>query len=145
MAEISFDGVRELEKNLGALVGELDSIQDDMLEEGGKIIAESWKTELERAGHRDTGRLISSVSVHRKQLRTGDKSVEIYPKGNHPTHKDGKGKPMRMAAIAFILHYGRSGHSGSRFVTKAEMAAEAKIEKRITSLIKQKINEKGLN
>ena len=104
-------------------LGELDNgeLTGKMLNAGAKVISDEWKKGIKRAvkrGGRSTGDMVESVAPSKKIERKGDVSAStIYPQG-----KDRKG--VRNAEKAFILHYGKSGQAGTRFVDDVEAAAE---------------------
>lgn len=118
----SCSGIDELAAELQEL-GQLDNgnLTEKMLNAGAEVIAEEWKKGIDgtvKSGGRSTGEMSASVAPSKKIKRTGDVSATtIYPQG-----KDRKG--VRNAEKAFILHYGKSGQLGTRFVDKVEEAAE---------------------
>lgn len=146
MANIEFSGVSSLARQLTLMERGVDEMEDEILKEGAEIIKKEWKNEMERAGHRDTGRLISAVKAQKvKTNKSGYKYVDVYPSGTYPDKFDGKGKRVRLGMVAAVLHYGRSDLEGSRFVTKAEKASEKKLQGLCDKKNKQFIREKGLN
>lgn len=123
MAKFAANGVDELAaqlKELGQLGnGELVS---DMLEAGAEVVTEEWKKGIRSTVRtkRSTGELEKSVAPAKGIKTVGDvSSKEIYPQG-----KDSKG--VRNAEKAFILHYGKSGQAGTRFVDAVENTADGK-------------------
>lgn len=86
-----------------------DDVVDDMLEAGGQIIANAHREELQKQGLVETGKLKSSVTVHKKMtnrnhgigsgnFRAGPdtKYVLIYPEGEHHTYRRKSGTYTKM-------------------------------------------------
>lgn len=116
MARMDLAGLDDVFDQL-TMAGEgIDETAQQMLEAGAGICVEAWKRSIGSHGHVKTGDMQRSVGVKYKK-KNGALSAEIYPLG-----KDRKG--VRNAEKAFVLHYGRSNITGSRFVDDAEAEAE---------------------
>lgn len=143
MASLSFDGIDALADSITQFEREFDddTLGDEILTAGGEIAVGEWQRALDSAGHVDSGLLKSKVKA---QLHAKDRKVTIYPRGSHPEHTDGKGGRIRLAAIAYILHYGHGRAVGSRFVTKAENRISQRFPEKAQAILDKKLEEKGL-
>lgn len=121
---ISTSGIDSLAAELKKL-GELDNneIVEKMLKAGAGVITDEWKKGIKKAvkvSGRSTGEMLESVAPSKKITHKGDVSlIVVYPQG-----KDRKG--VKNAEKAYILHYGKSGQTGTRFVDEIESSAESK-------------------
>lgn len=108
----SFDtsNLSELIKNLDGLEKSVDDIQCEMLEAAGTEFETAWKNGIRQSGHVDTGDMLNSVKA---KVSKKTKKVTIAPTG-----KDRHG--VINAKKAFVLHYGKSGILGDRFVDDIE-------------------------
>lgn len=123
MAKLEVNGIDELAAQLSQL-GQLGNgeLVSDMLEAGAEVVTEEWKKGIRSTvkTNRSTGEMENSVAPAKGIKTVGDVSSKfIYPQG-----KDSKG--VRNAEKAFILHYGKSGQTATRFVDAVEDAAEGK-------------------
>lgn len=134
MSTIRTSGLGELTKALEEFSAELPDVERELLEAGAEVVVEAWQKGIEEAGHVDTGQMRDSV---RATINRNATFAEIYPKG-----KDKKG--VRNAEKAFILHYGKTGESGDRFVDKIEDNAEEPATEAMAEKLNEKLTEKGL-
>lgn len=144
MADIVFEGMDELARMLNSVENAAEEATPQILDEAGSIIAREWETSAEKSGHYITRGLIRHIKPHRK-IKNGESYTLIYPDGNHPEHKDKTKRPMRYAAIAFILHYGRSTSPGTRWVTKAEENAKPKLQQMLSQKWEAIMKSKGVD
>lgn len=149
MAMFEVDGIGSLGAELRGFADGIDKLTDEMLIQGGEIVAEEWKREAEAAGHRDpkhSDHMINSIKPGKpKDSRSGYRYIEIFPRGNYPDRKDKNGQKISHAKVAAILNYGRSGMLGSGFVKKAEKAAEKQLQTLEDKLLDEYTKKKGLN
>lgn len=138
MATITTSGIDPMMENLKKFGKEMYAVQDDMLDEGAKVLTEEWKSGIEAAGHVDTGEMRDSVGVAKQTIRSGLR--EVYPQG---VQKKGKSR-VRNAEKAYVLHYGTSKIDGDRFVDKIEDAAEPKVAAAMQDILNKHLKMKGL-
>ncbi len=132
----STDMIDDITNELRQLGEDVDGeLGQDMLDEGAEIIEFNWIKSIKNHNHIDTGDMVNSVKVAKgtKAKRFRD----IYPQG-----KDGKG--VRNAEKAFILHYGKSGVNGTRFVDEAEANADAECAVAMQRKLDEYIEKKGM-
>ncbi len=79
----------------------------EMVNEGAKVIAQTWKSIIREVRHIDTGDMLESVSADEAEQNGGTTASEIYPHG-----VDRKG--VRNAEKAFLLHYGWKAGQAAR-------------------------------
>ena len=141
MANMTTSGLNELSEMLKEL-GELDNgeLTGNMLNAGAEVVADEWKKGIKNVvipGGRSKGDMENSVAPSKKIERKGDISATtIYPQG-----KDRKG--VRNAEKAFILHYGKSGQMGTRFVDNVEANAEDAATEAMEEVFNEFLNKKG--
>lgn len=109
-----FKDLSEVDKN---------ELTEKMLKAGAEVITDEWKRGIKQVVKHDgrsTGEMLESVAPSKKITHKGDvSSIAVYPQG-----KDRKG--VKNAEKAYILHYGKSGQMGTRFVDEIESSAESK-------------------
>lgn len=120
---LTWSGLDEVYKEMQDAEETTGEIAQKMLEAGGQECVKAWKTAIGMHGHsgkgksgRATGEMMNAVGIKYKN-KNGMRTAEIYPLGKNK-------RGVRYAAIAFILHYGRSNMQGDRFVDDAERIAE---------------------
>lgn len=149
MAAFNVDGVGSLGSQLKSYADDLDSFTDELLIEGGQVIAKEWKREAENAGHRDPSHndhMIDAIKPGKpKNNKYGDRTIDVFPRGTYPDRRDGNGQKISHAKVAAILNYGRSDLDGSGFVKKAEKAAEKQLQSLENSFLEEYTKKKGLN
>lgn len=133
MATLDFSGLEQLGIAIEGYAGTIDDMTDEMLIEGGKIIAEEWKKAAELAGHRDESHagkhMIDSIAPGRPETdKYGYRKIAVFPRGKYPDRRDKYGQPISFAKVAAILNYGRSDMDGSDFIKKAEAAAAQRLD-----------------
>lgn len=120
MAKLSFDGLDDVVKQMEQMGQMGGKVAEEMLLAGATEMEKAWQESIRRFGHVKYGDMLKSVgSTKIKPVKTGGKTLEVYPKG-----KDRKG--VRNAEKAFILHYGKKGLVASHFVETAEKEGEPK-------------------
>ncbi len=92
-----------------------------IIEAGARVAADKMKADTQGRNHIRTGDMLNSIGSTNYRESLGGGSMEVYPQGD-----DRKGE--RNATKAFVTNYGRGGrrgpHSGDRFITGQEKAAE---------------------
>lgn len=120
MAKLSFDGLDDVVKQMEKMGQMGGKVAEEMLLAGAAEMEKAWQESIRRFGHVKYGDMLKSVgSTKIKPVKTGGKTLEVYPKG-----KDRKG--VRNVEKAFILHYGKKGLDASHFVEAAEKEGEPK-------------------
>lgn len=117
-----------------------DSVAEEMLQAGGKVIAETQRRHYLTLLN-DTGTLAKSVKVTRmKRKRDGNRFVTIYPQGTHHTYAGGKKATNN--EVAFVHEYGaeKRGISAKQIIrtSNEESAAE-------TTAVQYKVYDQFLN
>lgn len=132
----SGDIIGDIAKELVKLGEDVENqLGQEMLDEGAQIIEYNWCKAIKKHGHVDTGDMVNSIGAAKKTK--GRNFREIYPQG-----KDHKGQ--RNAEKAFVLHYGRSGRNGSRFVDEAEADSDSECANMMQEKLNEYLNKKGL-
>lgn len=125
MAKFSEQGLYELMVDVDNLRRQLDKpdLYDEVLDAGAEVIKEKWKKGIKSVVKpnppgRSTGDLIDSIRV-KKHIK---KFENISSRTIAPDGYDRKGVPNMEKA--FILNYGSSKESGTRFVDDVEEDAK---------------------
>lgn len=120
MARMEFSGVNEMMDELFRESERLERKATEMLGEAGKAGVKAWQESIRKHGYappgksgRATGELLRSVRATAPKKHGEVYECQIYPQGRDS-------KKQRLAEIAFVLHYGKSGYTGSGFVHDAE-------------------------
>ena len=118
----------------------------EAVNEGAKIIADTWKRVIREVGHEQTGDMLESVQADEAELHGGAIVSEIYPRG-----KDRKG--VRNAEKAFLLHNGwksgkpargkkgtkskgrKGSHKGDHFVDTVERECAEVVDYAMESVV----------
>lgn len=149
MAGFEITGLHDLSRSLTAYANGLDELTDQLLVEGAEKITKEWKREAEAAGHRDpehSNHMIDSIKPGKpKDNKYGERIIDVFPRGNYPDRRDGKGRKVSHAKVAAILNYGQSDLQGSGFVKKAEKAAEKQLQTLEDKFLDEYTKKKGLN
>lgn len=139
---ISSTGLNDLMQEMKEL-GELDNdkLTESMLDAGATVVTAEWKAGINKAvtnaSKRSTGDMAESVAPSKGIKKIQDVSTKtIYPQG-----KDRKG--VRNAEKAFILHYGKSGQLGTRFVDDIEENASVPSVDAMEQVFDNYLEEKG--
>ena len=142
MAKFSSNGLDELMKDIAAFEGGIDSLGDEILDEGGDILARAQQEEVRTlwAGPYSEG--ISPKSIKKGKItKTKDgKKIVVSPKGSR---KRGK-KTVRNAEIAFINEYGTRGQPGRPAIRTANLKAESSIGKAAEDILDKHQKNHGL-
>ena len=132
----SGDLIDDIAKKLEQLGEDVSGqLEQEMLDEGAKIIEFNWVKSIKNHNHIDTGDMVNSVGVAKGTK--AKKFRDIYPQG-----KDSKG--VRNAEKAFIAHYGKSGQLGDRFVDEAEANSDAECAVAMHRKLDEYIEKKGM-
>lgn len=138
MARFRTEGLDDLIEKMTELELTTGELADEMLIAGAEEVREAWKEAIKKHELIDTGDMLESVDYSRKPRQIGDiKEVDIYPQG-----KDRKG--VRNAEKAFILHHGTSKIQATHFVDDADEIAGPKVEKRLTEIFDNWLEEHGM-
>lgn len=138
MAAFTVEGLDETVAELKRMHQLTGPMAKEMVDEGSKVIADSWRRVIVEKDHVDTGAMHDNVRASEAKVKSGVMTGEIYPRG-----KDKKG--VRNAAKAFLLHYGweagkpargkkgasakgrKGAYKGDRFVDVVEEECEATV------------------
>lgn len=119
MARFNVSGMDETIREMRRLGEESGDAARAMLQAGAEKVKTGWRAAIMSHELVRSGDMLGSVGFKRNPKKTGDMlSIEVYPQG-----VDYKG--VRNAEKAFILHYGTSTHTPTRFVDDAETMGEA--------------------
>lgn len=125
MAKVAYKMPEEFLLKVSHLGEKTDEILPRVLKEGGEVVEEKVKRNLEsiigsgtKEESRSTGELISSLGVSTaKQDRNGNFNVKV---GFSEPRKDGKNNAM----VAGVLEYGKSGQPPKPFLKPAKSASK---------------------
>lgn len=118
MATFNVTGIESIIKDLQRMGDEAQGVAEKMLFAGADVMVWHWQSQIQAAGHIDTGAMIRSVRPDKAvKEKDGVLQLTVYPRGSDSTG-------TRNAEKAFIAHYGRTRQQGSGFVTKAIEAGE---------------------
>lgn len=120
MATVSTQGVDALIAELQKRGEDVTEVRDEMLEAGGAVLVETWRSVGDAHGYRKSGAMLDSVAAE----RIGADTVEVKPRGNAPHGK----KTVSNAYKAFLLHTGTSKIHGSHWVDEVTQQAAPKAE-----------------
>ena len=107
MAKFQTVNVDEMARELKRLGQATAPMAREMVAEGAAVIAFAWKRVIGELRHVDTGDMQESVRADEPAQHGGAIESEIYPRG-----VDKKG--VRIAAKAFMLHYGWKAGKAAR-------------------------------
>lgn len=123
MARMQVDGLELLVQEMERMGQHTGPVADDMLRAGSEELVKAWDKDIVMFGHVDTGTMRKSVKPTKIKTKDDGRTVDVYPQGND---KNNQKKPRRNAEKAFVLHYGRTGMTGSHFVDKVIVDGEPK-------------------
>lgn len=122
MARMSCFGLDELMKDIATEANNMPEVAAEMLEEGGKVLADEVRRQMDVYGVRDTGTTAESIKVSEVKEQDGIKFVEISPRGRRKDSNHPKGE--RNATVAFVNEYGTSNTPARPFMAAAVKSAE---------------------
>lgn len=125
MMKLSTEGLESLFDDLTAVMELPDSVVLDMLTAEGEIIAAAQTAEAKAMGVFDTGKTASSIIVEKKLTQKGEsRSLLVKPDGNRTD-----GNKRRIAEVAFINEFGKTGQPARPFIgTANEKSADAAVQ-----------------
>lgn len=119
MARFNMSGLDETVREMQRLGQQSGEAAKAVLQAGAERVKTAWRAAIMAHGLVRSGDMLGSVGFKRSPKKAGDMlSIDVYPQG-----VDYKG--VRNAEKAFILHYGTSTHTPTRFVDDAETMGEA--------------------
>ncbi len=130
MAKFSFNGMDELELSLEQLAAMPDDVKWSVLSAGAEVVKAAHQAMIRRLFKQHTGSLLNSISVRRKNSKSGNIVASISPTGKHPGSKSKKHAGTN-AEVAFYLEYGTPRIKATHWMEKAnedEGTQEAIIE-----------------
>lgn len=138
MARLTYKMPEDFLLKVSALADKTDVIIPKVLEEGGKVVADKVKANLQavmgsnlKSKPRSTGELIKALGVSPAGLdRNGNYNVKV---GFDEPRDDGESN----AKIANILEYGKSGQPAKPFLKPAKTASK----KACIEAMKRKLDE----
>lgn len=137
MSKMEVDGIDAAVSALESLYRDTDKLQEAILDGGAAIIKDQVEKALFQSGHMDSGELLASIKIKKKTSKDGEKSRIIRPMG-----RDSKG--VSNGYKGFVINYGKSGFTGSRFWDKGNALAEPEIKKMAEQEITLYYKQKGL-
>jgi len=149
MARFETIGMDDLISSLDMMGQTTGELAEKMLFAGAEEIRKAWRKAARLHGLIDTGEMIDSIGYSRKVKRAQDiLSVDIYPMGkSKTTTKDGKhftrGKPVRNAEKAFVLHYGSSKLPATHWVDTADDISGPEVENVCRELYEKWLEDNG--
>lgn len=125
MMKLSTEGLESLFDDLTAVMELPDSVVLDMLTAEGEFIAAAQTAEAKAMGVFDTGKTASSIIVEKKLTQKGaSRSLLVKPDGNRTD-----GNKRRIAEVAFINEFGKTGQPARPFIgTANEKSADAAVQ-----------------
>lgn len=145
MANLEVEGLNEMAKIMSKLEGLPDEYAEELLTEGGNIIAKNIRNLAARFSHAFTGNMIASIKLNRKigEDKYGAKFVTVEAGGTERRGKE-KARSMSNGQKAFWANYGTSKQAGTRFWNKGEQAAEKEMQAVFDRKVEQIYLEKGI-
>lgn len=142
MADIEIDGMDQTAAMLEKLEHLPEEFAENLLFDGGEILARHIKAQAIRAAHIDTGSMVKGIRLKRKvaEDKYGAKYVTISAVGSSRR----KDKTMGNAQKAFWANYGTSKQPGSRFWDKGEQDAEKEMQQTFDRKMDQIYIQKGI-
>lgn len=127
MAKFTTENLEALFDDMAAIIELPDETALEILTAGAEVIAEAQAAEAKTmlAGEFSQGITANSIVVDKKLIgKAGERYVYIKPNG---TRKDGNKR--RIAEVAFINEYGKSGQPARPFISTAnEKSGDAAVE-----------------
>lgn len=117
MANVNFNGMKELQKLFSDNANQIDVKTDEILTTNAEIVTQYQIGQAYTEGLIDTGSMIDNIKPTSIKVKKGVKQVSVYSQG-----KDSNG--ISNARKAYILNYGKSSFPATRWVTKANQSAE---------------------
>ena len=110
MATLDTNGLGELILDLNGLAQTPSDVIDNMLMAGGEVIKKGHERELQSLGLVKTGRLKSSITIHKKRSGSS-RYVLIYPYGSHHQYNKNRGGVATATNndVGFVLEVGGHG------------------------------------
>lgn len=147
MAEFEYDAqaISKLIDNLSKANLYNDENERKLVDVGSSEVLESIQTEMGRSSF-DISKFRSKIkkSSKAKRDKNGNMSVTISPQGNYT----GNGKPRRLAAILFVLNYGRRKQygeiTGDYFWTNGVRKGQTRAEEAMREEVEKIYHERGL-
>ena len=125
-------GLEVVTRELQNLAANGGAMTTDMLDEGAKILEETWEAEIYARDYIDTGDMFDGVKRTEIKAGTDQKSISVYPQG---TGRNG----TRNAEKAFLLHYGWVAgfekQEGGHFVDAIKKNAEPKVHAAMEAVV----------
>ena len=150
MARFRTDGIDAIIQQMKDLQELSGDVANEMLMAGAEEAKKAWIKSAEMHGLRLTSQMINAIGYAGKPSDIkGIKSIDVYPigKSNYTESPDGKRikrkKPVRLAEIAFILHYGSSKIRQTHWVDDADELSEEPVTRVMTEIWEDFLKEKG--
>lgn len=137
MSRMEVVGIDAALSALEELYHDTDELQEVILDAGAVIIKDKVEKALFQSGHTDSGELLTSIKIKKKTSKDGEKSRIIRPMG-----RDSKG--VSNGYKGFVINYGKTGFTGSRFWDKGNAEAEPELQKLAEQEITLYYKKKGL-
>jgi hypothetical protein len=139
MATCRIEGLDELIEEMDRWEGEIEPLFEEMTLTGAEMVKDAWKEAAEKHQLKDTGAMIKSIDFDKTIKKRGGRMLSyIYPRGmQRLTTKGGKlirrKKPVRLATVAFVRHYGTKQRAATFFVDDADKLAAERIPEKLVN------------
>lgn len=137
MARMDTSGIDSLLTAMQGLEKESKALQIEIMDEAAKIVKKEVEQSIVRMGHVDSGAMLASIRIEAKTGRDGAAERIVTPSG-----RDKKG--VNNGYKAFVVNYGSSKLTGSRFWNQAEEKARPQIERIAENKVNLEHKKKGL-
>ena len=139
MARMETVGIDEIINQMIKMGQQTGEVADEMLKAGALEMKRSWVRTIDKFDFIDSKEMRKHVGYPRKPKTINDvRTIDVYPQGIDKKRKT----PIRNAAKAFYLHYGRENMDETHFVDIAEREAKPKSDAAMEARWKEFI-EKG--
>ena len=136
MAKCTYKLPEDLLKKMSRLGNKMDEIAKVTLEEGGKVVLDKTKSNLEASvSGTSSGQLVSALGLSPVKVdRNGNYNIKL---GFDEPRKDGTSNAM----VANIIEYGKPGQPVKPFLKNAKIATKSECEDVMKRKLEEEINK----
>lgn len=136
MAKCTYKLPENLLKKMSRLGNKMDEIAKVTLEEGGKVVLDKTKSNLEASvSGTSSGQLVSALGLSPVKVdRNGNYNIKL---GFDEPRKDGTSNAM----VANIIEYGKPGQLAKPFLKNAKIATKSECEDVMKRKLEEEINK----
>ena len=136
MAKCTYKLPEDLLKKMSRLGNKMDEIAKVTLEEGGKVVLDKTKSNLEASiSATSSGQLVSALGLSPVKVdRNGNYNIKL---GFDEPRKDGTSNAM----VANIIEYGKPGQLAKPFLKNAKIATKSECEDVMKRKLEEEINK----